>query len=180
MKFEKDKIINFSKTHINIIKFDLINIFLEVKKSKIQTKIFLILFFIIIYVLLLPEANVSNGLAPKSSVNLNKAKPKTVSNNTKNKWERVKINSGDYCNKLSGYFLGSSVRKFVSAKLSVSMQSIKPKGFHSRFPICTMIIDTQKGIHHLIVNEVYTKGGEVQLMCRPFECRVSKPSQFQY
>ena len=180
MKFEKDKIINFSKTHISIIKIDLINIFLEVKKSKIQTKIFLILFFIIIYVLLLPEANVSNGLAPKSSVNLNKAKPKTVSNNTKNKWERVKINSGDYCNKLSGYFLGPSVRKFVSAKLSVSMESIKPKGFHSRFPFCTIIVDTQKGIHHLFVYEVYTKGDKVQFMCRPYECRINKPSRFAY
>lgn len=180
MKFEKDKIINFSKTHIKIIKFDLINIFLEVKKSKIQTKIFLLLFFLIIYVLLLPEANVSNGLAPMSGANLNKVKPKIVSNKTKTDWEKVKVNSGNYCNKLSGYYLGSNAKKFVSAKLSVSMQSIKPKGFHSRFPLCTMIIDTQKGIHQLIVNEVWTKGDKVMVWCDPFECRISKPSRFQY
>ena len=68
--------------------------------------------------LLLPENKVSNKLtSSKNEISSSKTKPKIVTNKTKSNWERVRVKP-ESCRKI---IVVSSVKEFVSAKLSVSM-----------------------------------------------------------
>ena len=167
------KYLDILKSQWLIIKADLILLFKELKKSRIQTKIFLILIIIITYLLLLPEDKVSNNLtSSKNEISSSKTKPKIAANKSKSNWERVRVKP-ESCRKI---IVASSVKEFVSAKLSVSMQSVKIKGIRSSFPFCSFTVDTPQGVRSLVVDWVFTDGNKVSLRCTDYDCRLAKPN----